>query len=119
MPKATARAPRRVLDKPTDKTTVNSMHRPTHHARHSTTEQRRLRAMDRPTRRAAASVTQGIRRPRQASQPLIVPPSLLPPPPQARKVWMRSWLTAPAQQTPVHSDRPAAVADSVGRMVMA
>jgi len=33
---------------------------------------------------------------------------------------MRSWLTAPAQQTPVHSDRPAAaVADSVGRVVVA
>ena len=33
---------------------------------------------------------------------------------------MRSWLTAPAQQTPVHSDRPAVAAvDSVGWVVVA
>ncbi len=33
---------------------------------------------------------------------------------------MRSWLTAPAQLMPVHSDRPAAVvADSVGRVAVA
>jgi len=119
MLKATERPPRRVLDKATCKTTVKPMRSATRNAVRRATEQRRLRVTDKPTRRAAVHVMRRIRRPKLARQPQTVPRRLRLRPRRTRTVYRRSWLTAPAQQTPVHSDRPAAaVGDSVGRVVV-
>src|ERR1700744_388269 len=68
---------------------------------------------------AAVNAMRRTRGPRLAWLPQTIPRRLLLPAPLTRIVWMKSWLTAPAEQTPVHSDRPAAVGGSVGRVVVA
>ena len=119
MPKATEPPSRRVLDKTTGKTT-KPMRSATHNAVRRATEQRRLRVTDKPARRAAVNVLRRIRRAKLARQLQTVPRRLFLPPPRTRIVLRRSWLAAPAKQTPVHSDRPAAAAgDSVGRVAVA